>query len=245
MPGSAAKLHETDPLRALGRMDLFGHMNSLSNAMVVEDCRALLTWADTEPAAASGKVGVVGYCMSGPFAFAAAARIPERVGAAASFHGVRLYTDADDSPHRDADRIQGEVYFGFAETDEWAPPEMVEKLERAARTDASVLLVGESGTGKELLAHHLHDKSPRAGHPFVLAVVASALVACSGDGDSDAGPRPRNVILISLDTVRYDRLGYTGRSAPTSPTLDRLAREGTSFSHASARAIARRSIAVV
>jgi len=38
---------------------------------------------------------------------------------------------------------------------------VVSMLERAARTDASVLLLGESGTGKELLAHHLHDVSAR------------------------------------------------------------------------------------
>ena len=43
----------------------------------------------------------------------------------------------------------------------------VEMLERAARTEASVLLIGESGTGKELLAHHLHDCSARADKPFV------------------------------------------------------------------------------
>jgi DNA-binding NtrC family response regulator len=44
---------------------------------------------------------------------------------------------------------------------------VVEMLERAARTEASVLIQGESGTGKEVLAHHLHDLSPRAGRPFV------------------------------------------------------------------------------
>ncbi|MCZ6855074.1 MAG: dienelactone hydrolase family protein, partial [Gammaproteobacteria bacterium] len=42
--------------------------------------------------------------------------------------GVRLCTDAHDSPHLDADKITGELYFGCAETDEWAPREMVEAL---------------------------------------------------------------------------------------------------------------------
>jgi two-component system response regulator AtoC len=57
-----------------------------------------------------------------------------------------------------------------------ASPEFAEilaMLERAAQTDASVLLLGESGTGKELLAHHLHDCSPRADKPFVPVDCAS------------------------------------------------------------------------
>ena len=67
--------------------------------------------------------------MSGPFVFAAAAEFPERIKASASLHGVRLCIDEDSSPHLTADKIQGEIYFGCAETDDWAPPEMVEKLD--------------------------------------------------------------------------------------------------------------------
>lgn len=107
---------------------MFTHMNALTNATVVDDCRALLDFAADDDAARGGSIGVVGYCMSGPFAFAAAAQIADRVTAAASFHGVRLITDADDSPHLDAGRIRGEIYFGCAETDDWAPPEMIEAL---------------------------------------------------------------------------------------------------------------------
>ena len=113
---------------------MFGHMNSLSNSMVVDDCRALLNYADSQVAARNGAVGCTGYCMSGPFAFAAAAQLADRVKASASFHGVRLCVDTDDSPHLDADKIQGEMYFGMAETDDWAPPEMVEALDKHMQT---------------------------------------------------------------------------------------------------------------
>ena len=115
------------------REEMFGHMNSLSNAMVCEDIGVLLKHAQTDPAASDGPIGCVGYCMSGPFAFAAASAFPERVAASASFHGVRLFGDASDSPHLDAPLIKGEMYFGCAETDEWAPREMIDGLEAYLR----------------------------------------------------------------------------------------------------------------
>jgi Nif-specific regulatory protein len=45
--------------------------------------------------------------------------------------------------------------------------EVYRLLVRAAGTPSTVLLGGESGTGKELAARTLHDRSPRAGRPFV------------------------------------------------------------------------------
>ncbi len=111
------------------RARMFEHMNSLTNAIVCGDIRAVFDFLEGEDEnARGGAVGCVGYCMSGPFAFAAAAAFPDRIAAAASIHGVRLCTDAADSPHRDAHEIKGELYFGCAETDDWAPPEMIDKL---------------------------------------------------------------------------------------------------------------------
>jgi two-component system, NtrC family, response regulator len=47
-------------------------------------------------------------------------------------------------------------------------------LERAAETQATVVLVGETGAGKEVCARYLHDHSPRRAGPFV-AVACAAL----------------------------------------------------------------------
>jgi DNA-binding NtrC family response regulator len=48
-----------------------------------------------------------------------------------------------------------------------AMAELVQRAQRIARSDASVLVRGESGTGKEVIARYIHRNSPRAAGPFV------------------------------------------------------------------------------
>lgn len=112
------------------RKIMFEHKNSLSNEMVVEDCRHLLEEALKHETASKGPVGCLGYCMSGQFVFACAAKINNRIRATACIHGVELVTDSEQSPHLSSDKIKGEIYFGCAETDEWVPNEMIESLEK-------------------------------------------------------------------------------------------------------------------
>lgn len=110
---------------------MFELMNSLTNALVVRDTEAMLRFADALPAADARRVGAVGYCMSGPFVFAAAAAFPERIQAIAAIHGANMVTGRDDSPHRLAPRIRCDTYVACAETDQWAPPETVRTLQEA------------------------------------------------------------------------------------------------------------------
>jgi|TARA_Y100000758_G_scaffold100314_1_gene69457 carboxymethylenebutenolidase len=109
-------IHREDPASAKYMFQLMGN---LSNAMVARDAAALLAHATADPSADAQTVGTTGYCMSGPFALWLAAEYPETVKAAASVHGVRLATDAHDSPHARASDITGEILVLAAEFDDW------------------------------------------------------------------------------------------------------------------------------
>ena len=88
------------------RARMFELMGSLTDDLIQSDTDALFAHVDADPQAASHAVGCVGYCMSGPFSFAMAARFPDRIKAAASIYGVRLF--GENSPAALAAKVKGE-----------------------------------------------------------------------------------------------------------------------------------------
>ena len=75
------------------------------------------------------KIAVVGYCFTGAMALRTAAMAPDKVAAAASFHGGRLVTEDADSPHTRIPQVKGELYFGHAVEDQSATPAQIAKLD--------------------------------------------------------------------------------------------------------------------
>jgi carboxymethylenebutenolidase len=110
---------------------LMGMVGSVTKAMVASDAGAFLEFLSTRPEVAGTKVGTTGYCMGGGLSLTAAAHHPDRIAAAASFHGGYLATDAPDSPHRVVGRITGRVYVAGAENDESFPAAQAKLLEEA------------------------------------------------------------------------------------------------------------------
>ncbi|MCU1363333.1 MAG: dienelactone hydrolase [Acidimicrobiaceae bacterium] len=124
-----------DPAKVFASGDVratIGHLlASTDNRRAGEDTEAFLAYLDSRDDVAGTKVGTTGYCMGGAISLTAAGTFPERIGAAASFHGGNLATDSDLSPHRLAPRITGKVYVAGADQDGSYPLEMAERLEEA------------------------------------------------------------------------------------------------------------------
>ncbi|OGR97128.1 MAG: hypothetical protein A2902_05080 [Elusimicrobia bacterium RIFCSPLOWO2_01_FULL_64_13] len=83
--------------------------------------------------------------------------------------------------------------------------------EKFAHTDGNVLILGESGTGKELLAHYIHQKSARAGKPFIV-------VDCASIPES----------LFESELFGYEKGAFTGAESPKAGRFE-LADGGTLF----------------
>jgi carboxymethylenebutenolidase len=115
------------------RKRMFALMNSINIPLVMDDTKALLAFAEGDKAANTRIVGTVGYCMSGRYAVNAATHFADRVKAAASIYGTHLATEQADSPHLAASKTKAELYFACAETDIYAPQEIIEKVRAAMK----------------------------------------------------------------------------------------------------------------
>jgi carboxymethylenebutenolidase len=90
----------------------------------VTDARAFVAWLDQQPQVDRNRgIGTTGYCMGGPITMRTAAALPNRIGAAASFHGGGLVSQNPDSPHLLVPQMKAHYLFAVAENDDEREPE--------------------------------------------------------------------------------------------------------------------------
>ena len=108
--------------------EMFSHMRSLNNALVLADTEALLDVLKSEPLSARGPKGCIGYCMSGQYIMSVAGTFPEHFRASVSCYGVGIVSRKPDAPHLLAPNVRGEMFFAFAEKDEYVPDYIIPTL---------------------------------------------------------------------------------------------------------------------
>jgi carboxymethylenebutenolidase len=135
-----------DPKAIFAAKDVRGAIGHLlattDNRRAAADTAAYLAYLDTRPDLAGPKIGTTGYCMGGGISLTVAGAYPDRIAAAASFHGGNLATDSELSPHLSAPSIKARIYVAGADQDNSYPPEMAQRL-AAALTEAGVSHVCE------------------------------------------------------------------------------------------------------
>ena len=107
----------------------------LDRAAIGRDAQAATAWLDAQEAVDTVRgIGTQGYCMGGPFTIWSAAAVPDRIKAAASFHGGGLVrSDNPDSPHRLFDAIEAALLIAIAQDDHAEAPEAMPTLREAAQ----------------------------------------------------------------------------------------------------------------
>jgi len=116
-----------------GQQKLAPAIATLSPANTVKDATALVGWLDRQAAVDTRrKIGMAGYCQTGSFTLRSAAALPQRIGAAASFHGGGLVTDKSDSPHLLFAGMSASSLIAIAQNDDAREPEAKAALRNAA-----------------------------------------------------------------------------------------------------------------
>lgn len=106
-------------------------LGTLTPGRITRDANALFDYLTGRPEVSGERFGVCGYCMGGRMSVHLAGLVPDRIAAAASFHGGGLVTDNEHSPHLLADRMHALVYVGGAENDPSFSADHAERLGKA------------------------------------------------------------------------------------------------------------------
>ncbi|GMN01894.1 dienelactone hydrolase family protein [Erythrobacter sp. MTPC3] len=125
--------------------------SKLDGEAIMRDASAIVEWLDAQDQVDTSRgIGTQGYCMGGPFTVWSAAAVPDRVKAAASFHGGGLVREDNPmSPHKVLDQSQASYLIAVAQDDDAEDPQakvtFSEAAEAAGRAARVKVFAGDHG----------------------------------------------------------------------------------------------------
>ncbi len=119
-PDNAAQMKRMQELR-----------DALPPETMAKDVRHYAEFLQAQKEVGAGRIGVVGYCITGSMAILGAAAAPDEIGAAASFHGTGLYKEDGTGAHSYLNRVKAQLHIGYATDDSHMPPELTKKFDEA------------------------------------------------------------------------------------------------------------------
>jgi len=105
---------------------MFGYMQRLDDAAVMEDTRAVLDQLEIDPSSSSGPKGCVGFCLGGRLVVRAMTTFPDVFAAGSALHPSFIVAEGPDSPHLRIGEMRGELYVGLGGADTFQPKEAFE-----------------------------------------------------------------------------------------------------------------------
>jgi carboxymethylenebutenolidase len=163
----------------------------LTPEAVARDASPYVDFLSNHESVSRGTVGVVGYCFTGAMALRIAAAHPDRIAAAASFHGGSLCTDAPTSPHLLLPQVKARLYFGHAFEDRSMPQEAsTSSTARSKRGEANTRAKYTKAlvtAGRCRRAVTRPTTSPKPNAPSANSAHSSRKLSSSGNYDSGGG----------------------------------------------------------
>ncbi len=140
---------------------------TLSDAQILKEIGATLDWLAAHKNVSQNRLGIVGFCMGGRYAFLANCRYPDRLRAAVGFYGGGIAAEGPKDrfgrtpPLDEADKMQAPVFLGYGADDQGIPPaEHARIAERLSALKKRYTLAVYPGAGHAFLCEERANYAP-------------------------------------------------------------------------------------
>jgi carboxymethylenebutenolidase len=158
------RYHRAEPWYALtSRSDdemkkMFGLVMGTTEVQVAEDLGAVLAWLPSDPAARSGTMGCIGYCIGARSVLCTIRDRGDVFRAAVGLHPSFCTTEDPDSPHLAVPSYPGSLYIGFGSADTMQPASantaLIDATNALAKGEAEIHDGADHGFGVYGPAYH-------------------------------------------------------------------------------------------